>query len=564
MLARVRAPRHATHRAPRLTRGSRAARRLHGRPWIVRAAAAGVAGVATWMSFPPLSWWWAAPVGVGVFLLSARGPRPRTAALAGFAFGAGFLVPMMSFLRGIGVDAWLVVAVLEALWFALLGVALAVVSRRSWWPVAAPAVWVSVEWVRDRWPFGGFPWARLGFGQASGPLLPLAAWGGAPLLALATVALAAAGAWALLQARAWRSSPLRSRAAGGLAAAAVVGLVPGLSTTVHVPTGGTSAQGRPSHVVVAAVQGNVPRLGLDAFAQRRAVTKDHVEETALLADKVARGALPRPAFVIWPENASDQDPFVDPVARSMIDGAVAGVGVPILVGAVLDGPDASHVQNTAIVWSPTTGPGERYVKRHLVPFGEYLPFRGLLGHLVGRFQMIAKDFAPGHRPGVLDIGGVRIADVICFEVADDGTVRDAVDGGGRLLVVQTNNATYERPGDDGRGGETAQQLEMSRVRAVEHGRAVVVAATSGVSAVIAPDGRVLQRSGVFAPAALVADVPLRDPRTLADRLGAWPERVVAALGMLAVIVAGGRRGSRRSPQTPTSPAEPPAVLAGRP
>jgi apolipoprotein N-acyltransferase len=219
------------------------------------------------------------------------------------------------------------------------------------------------------------------------------------------------------------------------------------------------------------------------------------------------------------------------------------------------------VQNAAIVWSPS-GPGERYVKRHLVPFGEYLPFRSVLTAIAGRFSMIAKDFAPGHRPGVLDAAGVRFADVICFEVADDGIVREAVNGGGRLLVVQTNNATYERRGDDGRGGETAQQLQMSRLRAVEHGRAVVVAATSGVSAVIDPAGHVRQRSGVFTPATLVADVPLRDPRTIADTLGAWPERVVAVIGLLAVIAAGWRR-RRPGPATGVTAPEAPAVLAGQ-
>jgi apolipoprotein N-acyltransferase len=220
--------------------------------------------------------------------------------------------------------------------------------------------------------------------------------------------------------------------------------------------------------------------------------------------------------------------------------AVAAVGVPVVVGAVLDGPDSRHVQNAAIVWTPA-GPGERYVKRHLVPFGEYLPFRSLLTRVAGRFSMIGKDFAPGTRPGVLTAAGVRFADVICFEVADDGVVRDAVNGGGRLLVVQTNNATYEHRGDNGRGGETAQQLQMSRLRAVEHGRAVVVVATSGVSAVIDPAGRVEQRSGVFTPAVLVADVPLRDARTPADTLGPWPERVAAVLGALALVFAAVRR-----------------------
>ncbi|MDT4941667.1 MAG: apolipoprotein N-acyltransferase, partial [Pseudonocardiales bacterium] len=294
--------------------------------------------------------------------------------------------------------------------------------------------------------------------------------------------------------------------------------------------------------------------------QERAVTANHVQETQRLAAEVASGQQPQPAFVVWPENASDVDPFDDPLANQLVQHAVDAVGVPVVVGAVLDGPDAHHVQNAAIVWSPS-GPGERYVKRHLVPFGEYLPFRTVLTAIAGRFSMIAKDFAPGHRPGVLDAAGVRFADVICFEVADDGIVREAVNGGGRLLVVQTNNATYERPGDDGRGGETAQQLQMSRLRAVEHGRAVVVAATSGVSAIIDPAGHVRQRSRVFTATTLVADVPLRDPRTLADRLGAWPERLVAILGLLSLVAAGWRRSSGSAPEP--APTETPAVLAGQ-
>jgi apolipoprotein N-acyltransferase len=302
----------------------------------------------------------------------------------------------------------------------------------------------------------------------------------------------------------------------------------------------------------------VPRLGLDEFAQRRAVTANHAAQTQALADKVAAGELPRPDLVVWPENASDAVPFTDDVARTMIDAAVRAIGVPVVVGAVLDGPDADHVQNAAIVWSPTEGPGQRYVKRHLVPFGEYLPLRSVLGRLISRFSLIPKDFAPGTTPGVLTAGPAVLADVICFEVADDSIVRQAVTGGGRLIAVQTNNATYERVGDDGHGGETAQQLEMSRLRAVEHGRAVVVAATSGVSAIIGPDGEVRQRSGVFTPELLVADLPLRDPRTIADRLGAWPERALTAIGLLALVLALG--WSRRRPSADVVATQP--VLAG--
>jgi apolipoprotein N-acyltransferase len=516
---------------------------------LVRPALGALAGFALWTSFPPLNWWPAAYAAIaGLALLTRAGSR-RSAAATGYLFGLGLFVPMLSFLRGLGLDAWLVLAAFESLWFALLAVALRHTAALRWWPAAVPVLWVGQEWLRDRWPWGGFPWGRVAFGQADGLLLPLASLGGAVLVTFAAAVVGAALAWA---AQRLRATDGRRTTSVGVAAAAVVCAVALASPAVlSLPTGGTTSGG-PSSAEIGVVQGNVPRLGLREFEQQRAVTTDHMDETQALAADVAAGRLPPPDAVIWPENASDMDPYTDAEARRLIDTAVASVGVPVLVGAVLDGPGPTHVTNAAIVWSPGTGPGERYAKRHLVPFGEYLPMRSLLTRLVGRFSLIGRDFLPGHRPGLLHVGPVRLGDVICFEVADDGVVRDAVDAGGRLIAVQTNNATYERPGDNGDGGETAQQLQMSRLRAVEHGRAVVVAATSGVSAVIAPDGRLEWRSGVFRPAHVVVDLPLRDPRTVADRLGTWPERALAILAGLALIAATIRQRWTRSGRVVTA------------
>ena len=515
---------------------------------IARPAACLLAGVAVWTSFPPVNAWPLAILGVAAFTLAVRGARLRSCLGYGWLFGLGMFVPMLSFLRGLGLDAWLVLAVGEALWFAVLAAATMLVQRAPWWPAGVALLWVAQEWARDRVPFHGFPWGRLAFGQADGPLLPLAAIGGAVLVTLVTALIGA-----VLAAAAHRRTWLGLGGAAAVLAASV-----GAAAAVSTPTAGTTTGG-PSHAVVALVQGNVPRLGLDEFAQRRAVTANHLVETQTLAADVAAGRVPKPAIVIWPENATDDDPTTDPIAHSMVETAVRAIGVPVLVGAILDGPGPKHVRNAAIVWTPESGPGQIYVKRHLVPFGEYLPFRSVLGHLIGRFSLIPRDFAAGHSPGVLQVGPVRLADVICFEVADDAVVRQAVTGGGRLLTVQTNNATYERIGDSGNGGETAQQLEISRLRAVEHGRAVVVAATSGVSAVIAPDGRVLARSGVFRPARLVMDVPLRDPRTVADRLGGWPEHGLALAGVLWLAAAWLLR--RRRPADLSADAAPEPELA---
>jgi apolipoprotein N-acyltransferase len=231
--------------------------------------------------------------------------------------------------------------------------------------------------------------------------------------------------------------------------------------------------------------------------------------------------------VVWPENSTDLDPFTVPDVADQIRRAVAAIGVPVLVGAVLDGPGPDHVTNAGLVWTPAGPTDQRYVKRHLVPFGEYVPFRGLLTKLVGRLRNdIPRDFAPGHHEtGALEIAGIRIADAICFEVGDDALVRDGVEHGGRLLVVQTNNATY------GRSAESAQQLAIVRVRAVEHGRAAVMASTSGVSALVRPDGTVVSRTGIFTQDELIAALPLRSARTLADRVRWWPELLLCVLAL---------------------------------
>jgi apolipoprotein N-acyltransferase len=229
----------------------------------------------------------------------------------------------------------------------------------------------------------------------------------------------------------------------------------------------------------------------------------------------------------------------------VISTAVAAIDAPTLVGAVIQAP-VDHLSNTSIVWRPGSGPGTGarsvYVKRHPAPFGEYMPFRSFFRRFSDKVDLVQKDFVSGDTlradpVGVLDMGSVRVGDVICFEVAYDGLVRDPVRGGATLLAVQTNNATF------GESAESVQQLAMSRIRAIESGRSVVHISTVGVSAIILPDGTVQQRSGHFRQQVLESDVPLRASLTLATRVGVWPEAVLAALGV--VLLLGGALGGRR-------------------
>jgi apolipoprotein N-acyltransferase len=475
-------------------------------------------------AFPPYGLWPLAILSIAGFFLAVRKGTPVYGFVCGGVYGAVFFGGLLSWLRVIGVDAWFGTVALESLFTAITGYALVVTYRIRWWPLTATTIWLSGEFARSHMPWGGFPWGRLAFSQSTSPLLPLAALGGTPAVSAAVALLGAIITW-------FTVSPVTKRRAtlAGVGVSAIFGV----AIAIPVPNTGFSS------VTVAAVQGNVPRSGLDFEGQREAVLRNHVTVTRELAADIAAGKKPPVDVIIWPENSSDIDPYIDLTARQLISDAVTRVGVPTLVGAMVGVDNSRGVENRGIVWSPVTGPGEYYAKRHPVPFGEYIPLRGVLQRWITRLQRIPRDMRAGDKPGVLNLGPARIGDVICFEVAYDGVVRDAVVNGGTLLVVQTNNATY------GRTALPPQQLAMSQLRAVEHGRGVVVAATSGISAIITPNGQVTHRTPEFTPQVLISQVPLRTQLTLADRLGEWPAFAAAIVGGIAVIIS--LRRERRKP-----------------
>ena len=207
---------------------------------------------------------------------------------------------------------------------------------------------------------------------------------------------------------------------------------------------------------------------------------------------------------------------------------MGAVGRPILVGEVLQNPQ----RNVGQLWVPGAGPTYPiYIKRQLVPFGEYIPFRGIISSFSSLPSLQPVNFTAGRVPVVLDVGKIRLGDVICYEVGFDNLVRSEVTAGANLLALQSNDADFEI---DGQLGETEQQTAMARIRAIESDRAVVYASTTGESTIIGPDGAVIERSGVWRQAILDARVPLVSYRTLADRVGAWPEYVLVLLTVLAI------------------------------
>ena len=490
-------------------------------------------GLLLLAAFPPVGWWWAAPVGVAALVAAVQGAGLRRAWLLAALAHLVLFLPLLEWVRFLGSGPWVALSVLEAAIGGLLGPLVVLVDRSSRGRAVVRVVGlvgavVLVEALRARVPFNGLTWGRLGFGQSEGPLLPLAALGGAPLVG---AAVALVGVCLLAVATGPRSlRGVRVPVVGAVATVAVALAVP-------TPVDGPGVQ-------VATVQGNVPRSGITAFAEDLVVLDNHLRETERLAAEVRAGTRPRPDLVIWPENASDQDPRSEPESRARVDRAVEALGQPLLLGAILrDGP--TGVSNGIVVYGEQGVQGEPYRKKHLVPFGEYLPLRGLVERIYpAAATLLARDFSPGERVGRLDLNGIPLAVGTCFEVAFDDLPREAVRAGGELLVLPSNNASY------GRSAQSAQQLAMARLRAVEHGRSTVVSTTSGISALVMPDGAVVGQSGLFESAVLQAELPRRTALTLATRVGGQVEAGLALLVLMPVAAAVIRR--RRGPAVTTA------------
>lgn len=513
-------------------------------PRLTRLICAAVGGLLLCASFPALNWWWGAVVAAALlaWVLTHRATTPAGGLGYAFLFGLAFYLPLLPWVGLlVGPIPWIALATVSALFPAVFGLCAVLVRRLPGWPIWFALVWAAAEWLKSLFPFGGFPWGSVAFGQTHGPFLPLVQLGGVALLSMAIMLVGfSVTAIALEIMKWWRSGhPVRGAEAEPAPPAVVlpgvcICLVLFASVIVwpQVRHAGAGSGGEPS-VTVAAVQGNVPRLGFEFNEQRRAVLDNHVRETLVLADDVRAGAAPQPQLVIWPEDSSDIDPLVNPDAALQISQAAAAIGAPILIGSVLEvpgrPPEDPRYTNTMIVWNPATGPAERHDKEIVQPFGEYLPMPWLFKHLSG-YAGRAGSFVPRAGPDVVHMAGVPVGVATCWEVIFDRVPRHAVLGGAQLLAVPANNATFNKTMSE-------QQLAFAKVRAVEHDRYVVVAGTTGISAVIAPDGGELARTDFFQPAYLDMQVRLKTKLTPATRWGPLLQWImVAAAG--AVVLAG--------------------------
>lgn len=501
-------------------------------------------GWLTDLAFPDRGWWPLAYVGVALLLVALRHARPARAAGTGLVWGLAFFLPHVYWaVHATGsLLPWIALSLFQAAYVAGFGLLWAHAQRAPWvrdhpltQAATAAVVWVAVEQLRGSWPFGGFPWGYLAFSQTDAPALRLAPYGGEILVSAIVVLVAAVltASWQqVLEGRRWSAFL-------AVAGAVALTLGPGL-----LPVRADQEAGR---LGVGAVQGDVPDQGAHWAEQARQVTANHTRGT----ERLVAASGPDPLdLVLWPESAADIDPRVDAAQAALVDAAAAAADAPLLFGTQRF-PDGEDVRfNEMVVWQPGVGAGAgaAYAKQHPVPFGEYVPYRRLFRQLTPLVNRITTDMVAGTAPALTTIPIERLArDVplvtaICFEVAYADIIREGVLLGGELIVIPTNNASF------GRSQESTQQLAMSRFRAAEHGRATVQISTVGVSAVIMPDGAVVERTRLFTAEDLVATLPLRTTITPAAHLAAVLETgayVLAAAAVTGGLVRRTRRPGRQ-------------------
>lgn len=487
---------------------------LAARHWGLRGAVAVLSGVLTALAFEPYGWWPLVLPGVaGLSLVVLASRRVRGAVGLGYLWGTGFLLLGIGWMQVIFPQAMVGLVAVEAAFYALLGALLKVAVRTRWWPLLAAACWTGVEFTFTRFPFNGFGWMRLGYAMVDSPLawmLPLVGVAG---LSFATALLGQALLWLA-------ASPSRGRAVVTAATVAGTGLLAGAGA--FVPVGAQTGT-----VDVGWVQGGAPGGGVYGIGTARTTTRNHLAEADRLQSRIDAGELPRPDFVVLPENTTDMDPFTDAQTGAMVASMSARLGVPMLFGAILDGPGADERQTVSLWWEPGRGEVARYTKRGIVPFGEWVPYRSLLVPLIPELRYVGAQSIPGTAPGAIPVTladgrSLTLGVMICYDLVYDDFAHDTVRHGGQVLLVQSSNAMYQGT------GQIEQQFAITRARALELRREVLVATTSGISGLINADGSVAFTAPDHVGASGVV--------TLAERSGLTPATWLASPLELAITL----------------------------
>jgi len=532
--------------------GGDAARRRPARRGL-RLLAAASTGLALVLAFPGPDLGPVAFVALVPLLLAVERLRPGRAAALGLLAGLVFFTIHLWWIDVFGLLALGALSLAQAAFLAGFA-ALVPATRRlgNWRLLALPACWATLELVRAHAPLGGFPWGILGLSQhGGGPLLPLARVVGVYGLSAVIVAVNLAVAEAVRRGLFTPEKPAglrRLRPAGGWLALAVALPFAGLAAPAAPPADGPALD-------LVAVQGNVPGIGRQDRpdqAQADAVTfANHLRATEALAGG------PAPDLVVWGEGAANDDPTRNPELADGIRRAAAAARAPLLVGASTEATPGRW-STEALLYDRDGRLTDRYAKRRLVPFGEYVPGGRVLRQLVPTTNQVGVDKHPGHRLAPLTVDGVRFGTIVCWESAYPEDARQLARDGARFLVVITNNSSW------GIAPGSAQHLATSQLRAVEQGRTVVHAAVSGISAVISPDGVAHQRTGLYRQATVRAAVAPRaglTPYARFGRLFEWSLALLALLTLAAAVLLGLRARRAGEPARLAAASQPQAASA---
>lgn len=510
---------------------ARAPRRLR---WWTSLLAAAAGGLLLDAAGPGLGWWPLALPAAALILLAVWQQRARWGLLAGAVAGCAFWGPHISWLTlYLGLVPWAGLTAVMTAWFALFGALVAAGTRglaraavfRSRpslllgaQAATAAGLWVLRESVQGSWPYGGFAWGRLAHTQATGWLAESVSWlgfsglSGAIACVAALCVAAGMAAWGARGGGPGVRTRTTAAVAGAVALLAVMMLVP----AAPLPQDGT--------LRVAAIQGNSKSAIFDD-RESGAVFRDHARATTRLLDELD-AAGERVDLIVWPENSAEFDLPGNTLRDFEVAGLARRAGAPIVAGSILQDPDGSYT-NSAVVWDARGDTGARYDKRFPVPFAEYMPNRDFFHMLAPDLvDLVQLEYTAGTRSTVLELdtpaGTVAAGLAICFDIIFDAQADAMVAGGAQVILAPTNNADF------GRTDESAQQLQIARLRATETGRPLVNISTVGTSAVVSPAGETLTGLTPFTADAMVAEIPLVSGTTPAVRFGA----VIAGAWML--------------------------------
>ncbi len=473
-------------------------------------------GLLVAAALPPWGIWPLAFLGIAVFETGLQGAeRGRQRAARGVLFGIGWLGPGMVWMWFLTAPGYLLATLMFA---GFHGVAAAVAPRGPWRVVGRPAAHTLAEALRMCFPFGGVPLATLAIGQAGGPFIGVVRIGGVLLLTWFTFAIgfALAGPSPFVPAMA-RKRGVTAKGEWHGVTVFLVALVAWLASPL---ADGTSAANEPL-LRVAIVQGGGPQGTHAKDTPSGEVFVRHLAATAT----IAAGSVD---FVLWPENVIDVDQFEGSDELASVAEEAARIGAPFAVGITEDTPDGEHFLNAQVVVTPEGDVYDRYEKVRRVPFGEYMPMRGLLDALGAPTDLVPRDAVAGTGPAVLSLpGGARMGVVISWEVFFGGRANEGTEHGGEFIINPTNGSSYTWT------VLQSQQIASSKLRAVEQGRWVAQAAPTGFSAFITPDADVLQRTSVSEQEVIVHEIERRVGRTWYSYLGDLPWA-----GLMVVLLAG--------------------------